>query len=307
MNIIYCLDETFVMPCCISIISLCKHNDNLNIYVFNDGLSRSSRSYIYQTGTEYGIDIQFVDMATTCLDRFPTTSEFSKSVYYRFLLAELFPDDDKLLYLDSDIIVSSSLKSLWETDIKDYACGCVMDFANGNITLRNRAGLYLKDIYFNSGVLLLNLAFWREHKIKDKLFHYVAENSKKILYPDQDALNGVLKGKVRHLGLRYNVQSGFFYEFSNVLFEQDYWEECLCACNNPAIIHFTSPDKPWYSNCRHPLKGEFLKYYELSIFKSKKLRSREKSFSERMNTLKLIIRLLKPAKVPYRKNREIRN
>lgn len=301
MNIVYCPDEKFVMPCCISIISLCEHNDKPNIYVFNDKLSKSALDCICETCLEYGVDVQFVDLSTNCLDRFPTTSEFPKSVYYRFLLPELFPDEDKLLYLDSDIIINGSLKLLWETDIKDYACGCVMDFANGNITLRNRAGLYSKDKYFNSGVLLLNLKFWREHKVKNQLFEYIAKNSKIILYPDQDAMNGVLKEKVYHLELQYNVQSGLFYEFSHVLFERDYWDECQYACNYPVIIHFTSPDKPWYSNCRHPLKAEFLKYYKRSLFKSVKLKRREKSFSDIIYTAKLIARLFIPIKIPYRK------
>lgn len=288
------------MPCCISIMSLCEHNNQLNLYVFNDGLNRKTLDSLYKVGIEYGVKVQFIEAPTFCLDRFPVNQQFPKSIYYRLLLPELFPNEDKLLYLDSDTIVNDSLESLWKTNIDGFACGCVMDFASGNIVVRNRVGLNTCDIYFNSGVLLINLKYWKENNLKELLFDYLGKQNATCLYPDQDALNAVLKGKVKYLDLRYNVQSGFFYEYSKILFERKYWESCLSACHNPVIIHFTTPDKPWFSGCLHPLSSVFLKYYKKSIFRNRKLLKRRNSKIEILFVFKLIVRLFVPAKLSYR-------
>lgn len=48
------------------------------------------------------------------------------------------------------------------------------------------------DSYFNSGVLLINLDYWREKKLMYKALDYIAKNGNNLVFYDQDVLNALL-------------------------------------------------------------------------------------------------------------------
>ena len=66
------------------------------------------------------------------------------------------------------------------------------------------------DAYFNSGVLLINLDYWREHNITQQLLDFVCTNPNKCLLHDQDAINAVLYGKIRRLQFNMIFKIFFF-------------------------------------------------------------------------------------------------
>ena len=89
----------------------------------------------------------------------PLRAHYSIDTYTRLWIADLFPEDvDKVLYLDSDIIVAGDIGALWRTEMGDAVLGAV--------TIPGSTRCAAFDIpesygYFNSGVLLVNLARWR--------------------------------------------------------------------------------------------------------------------------------------------------
>ena len=180
--------------------------------------------------------------------------------------------EEKVIYLDCDIIVTANLKDLWNTDLTNRACGVIEDQRSDDITVQNRTGLYKS--YFNSGVLVMNLEYWREHHTTIKLTDYIAKDSHKSIYPDQDALNIVIGNEVTFLEYTYNYQQLFFQPEEERLLHKSKWRKLQLDGKLPTIIHYTHDIKPWHRLCGHPLKDQFLKYKALSPWKRECAKSR---------------------------------
>lgn len=182
-----------------------------------------------------------------------SSGRFARAIWLRALLPQLLPACDKLLYLDSDIIVVSDIAPLWAeplgTDLLAAVTNPLYPFMPPYP--RQRLGIQDPALYFNSGVLLMNLAAMRAEKTLDKLRDF-ARNNPDCLYPDQDAYNIVCKGRWRMLRPRWNAQSTFFELKPEQLPGSREW--AIQARNEPAIIHFIGPFKPWHYLCRHPLQ-----------------------------------------------------
>ena len=136
----------------------------------------------------------------------------STAALYKFNIANLFPDIDRLLYLDGDILVQNNLETIFEIDISDVYAAVVKDYKpmTYNPPQVEKLGVN-HSAYFNSGVMLLNLKKFREDDLFHKLLDYRLHGIN--FFMDQDALNVVFAEKVVYLPLYYNVMSsvmGYF-------------------------------------------------------------------------------------------------
>lgn len=162
------------------------------------------------------------------------------SALYRLKLSSL-TDVDKVIYLDSDIVVLDDISKLWNYDIKDYLAGAVEDKYSDLMTCR--AELKDGDIYFNSGVMLMNLKRFREENLEEKIFNKLSEAEND--YSDQDVLNYICQNRVLYLPLRYNLMltTDDPNAFPN---RKDEYNEAL---ENPFILHYSI--KPWILPVQH--------------------------------------------------------
>ena len=273
MNIALCTDEKYSFPCGVCVTSILENNkeEGCCIYILTDGLKQETIEKFKQLQNKYKQKIDIITINDKLFDGLKISDRFPKSIYYRFLLPQLL-NEDKIIYLDCDIIVTSSLMNLWDTDINNFACAVVEDQKSDDITIQNRLGLY-KD-YFNSGVLLINLEYWREKDIANKLIEFIHQNPDICLYPDQDALNYVLCDRVKFLDYKYNYQELFYQPKEHILLHKNKWEKLDLAGSTPTIMHYTGCIKPWVKACPHPYKKLFIKYQAISPWKDKKIRSR---------------------------------
>jgi lipopolysaccharide biosynthesis glycosyltransferase len=210
--------------------------------------------------------ITFHEVAGPRLDALPSQSRFTAAMWHRFFLPELLDKGDKLLYLDADTIVCSSLKPLWRTNLSGYWLGAVTNVFQPNHRARPKSlGLPSRDVYFNSGVLLMNLAEMRRDRITDRLLALVAERGKEFEWPDQDALNLVLGERRLRLHPRWNATNALRQEWSKGTFER--WERQR-ALHLPSIRHFEGPDanKPWHPNCAERQRKLYWKHRHATPF-----------------------------------------
>ena len=188
---------------------------------------------------------------------------------------------------------------LWNINIEEYAYAAVHDCTEGIIEYYNRLEYSQKYGYFNNGVLLINLNYFRKNKVVDDLYKFIEEYPEKILYVDQDVFNHVLHSKILPIHFKYNCQNGFFLRICDM--EIDYYgykKEIDEAVKDPVIVHFTaSAHKPWLKGCKHPMTEEFLYYKEKTAFANMKLWKRKKKNRERIIAVAQILGL---AKVPPR-------
>ena len=219
-----------------------------------------------------------------------TNQHVTVASYYRLFLTQLLPQEiRKVIYLDGDIIVRGSVSDLWNLDISNVALAAVKDMDERMNLLR--VDYPVKYGYFNAGVLLINLSYWREHHLLEKFISFMVNHSDKIIYHDQDVLNFTLFDQKVWLPMKYNAQNGFFFKKKYQLFDSKGYETGLDeASNNPAIVHFTL-GKPWLKFTSNPYRKDFWRYIKQTPWNGYKAvlkrKQGESIFELIKNTLKI--------------------
>lgn len=192
----------------------------------------------------------------------------------------MLPDNiHKVLYLDGDIIVYDDLTELWNTDVKGYAVAAGQSILNKSIELIQKLGYDPKYGYFNSGVLLINMDYWRENHVVDLFVDYINKNMDNLRFADQDVLNPIFCDKRLELSIRYNFCTGFLLnENYRVKFPADLIYEIDKWYKSPCIIHFHSNNKPWNSDCDNIYRWIWRKYRDETKWKGYLVKRNELSF-----------------------------
>lgn len=260
MEILCCTDHNFVIPLGVMMHSLCVNNksNELHFHVFIDETVTEEQKKELREVINEGNTLNFYLVDVSSIEKYliVKVANFPISIYYRLLLADILPETvHKVLYLDADIIVRHDLSELWNTDISDYALAAVTD-QNRIEESSKRLGYSPNLGYFNSGVLLFNLDYFRKNNITTKLIEFIKHNPDKLACPDQDALNYVLREEKGSLPLKYNVQEGF-YRIPPTTSKTTELEKAL---HDPYIVHFSTNEKPWKRSCHHPLRNLYYEY-----------------------------------------------
>lgn len=179
----------------------------------------------------------------------------SVETYYRFLIQEILPNYDKVLYLDSDLIVEGDIARLFNTDLGDTWLAAVrdIDFV-GNVNMKNGDRLrYAKSIlkmddpydYFQAGVLVLNTRKLRDAYSMDEWLKFASDD--RYIYNDQDVLNAYCEKHVTFLDYSWNVMINCCCRIENVFSYAPHhmFDEFLASRNAEKIIHYAGVEKPW--------------------------------------------------------------
>lgn len=260
MNIALCTDENFTIPALVCITSIFENNKNedCHIYVLTDGISVRAREKFMMLANVYDQDIDVLNIDKRHFEGLAVSDRYPVSMYYRFLLPEMLPSEKIILYLDCDIIVRGSLKPLFDINLNDFALGAVVSQSCDYVKWTN--DLKLSSQFFNSGVLLMNLCYWRENDVFSQLIEWTAKSKTDMWLPDQYALNKVLEGKVLYLDYTYNFQERWTYNIEGAYVHYNRWQDIMEAGKDPVIVHYCDAEKPWFVECQHKYKSDFLKY-----------------------------------------------
>ena len=271
INILCASDNKYIPYCGIMLTSVFENNKGLDVhaYVLIDApLSKKNRCKMDNLAKQYGQKIHFVMVDNSMLQYYPTKDMpyWSIAMYYRIFAAELLPADiDTILYLDCDIIVNGSLKELFQIDMTNRAIAAAEDIYTYTDIRQTTLGYPAEAGYFNSGVLLMNLDYWRKHGISKKCLHYLADNYAKLSANDQDVLNAVLWNKRVLLPLKYNYQVQFLSKYFYDLQKEEMQKEVLDTYVSPIIIHYAYAIKPWsIMYYKKPFLNEWAHYKHIS-------------------------------------------
>lgn len=282
MNILLCTDNIYAMPTGVLMHSVCDHDKDVQFYVFvDDAFSADNRKRLSDIAELYGSGISFYTISQQQTANMPVKREdqpgyITKSAYNRLFAALMLPDGvRKVIYLDGDIVVRKSLRPLWEMDIDGYAVGVVNDMHELKHINSHRLPYDMKDGYFNSGVLLINVEYWRQHDCMS-LFNDITEDYQEVLtLHDQDVLNIAFHDKKKWLPVTYNMQNGFLYKNQKLWNVPEIEEELNVMKHDPVVVHFSTWDKPWKLECFHPYCKDWRKYFFRSVWCDDKLTDEE--------------------------------
>lgn len=211
INILCATDKKFVPYCGIMLTSIFENNQSENVCVYiliDDSVWANEKETLERLSTTYNQSVQILSVDSVLFDKYPINENWSKAMYYRLLVADLLPESvEKIIYFDCDIIVTRSLREMWDIDITDYAIAGVMDAYSKALCWH--VGLTDEKSYFNSGCVLINLDYWRQHTIGNACINYLNTHADDLWCPDQDVLNAVLAQQKLLLPLKFNFQIQF--------------------------------------------------------------------------------------------------
>jgi lipopolysaccharide biosynthesis glycosyltransferase len=193
------------------------------------------------------------------VEHLPSLDRFGRIVWLRFLLPRLLPSVDRVLYLDADTLVLGSLEPLLEIDLAGLPLAAVSNVVEEDLWPHVRSlGVDDPRHFFNSGVLLMDLARMRAEGSVDALLRVAVERSDELRWPDQDALNIVFAGRWHQLHPRWNAQNSLWgwRPRADHVFGRATVEE---AISDPGVVHFEGPlvCKPWHALNHHPWRAAY--------------------------------------------------
>lgn len=229
-----------------TIKSICAHNRNLKFYVFNDDISSEWFQLMSKRLELLSSEIVNVKITNHSLrDYNLPLSHLSYAAFFRYFIPQ-FVKEDKALYLDSDIVVRSNIDELFLEDITDYPLAAVADA--------------LVPSTFNSGVMLINVALWKQENATERLLELTNEFHDSS-FGDQGILNRLFENRWYALDSSYNFMVGMDTVARNYEIE-NWYTDSLELEETAKIIHFTG-DKPWYQVNLNRFREDWWFYYSL--------------------------------------------
>lgn len=275
IDVVCCTDGNYVMQTSVLILSTCSQNaqEEITFHIITDGsVTAKDKRRMEGVIAPFGcMKMLFYCVKDEWFESLKVSSAFTKATFYRLSMAEILPPTvNKVLYLDGDMIVTGSIRPLWDMDISDVALAAVPDVCEDDPSIYERLEYPQELGYFNGGVQLINIAYWRREKMLPVFLGLVRKNPERFKYYDQDVLNCVFNRKKKVLPLKYNVQNEVFFKVKN-WDTKKFGASLEEAIKKPVIVHFTRSQKPWIVGCPHPYTAEFNRYREMTPWRHRSI------------------------------------
>ena len=262
--LVFASNDAFAPVCAVAIKSVLMSSDpnrNYDIIILHKDIVIQTQYWIRKCLEEFNnAHITFYN-TTSIIERYDLrpSNHITIETYYRFLIPDILPDYDKVLYLDCDLICRDDISKLYDTDLGDKWIGATLDpDMQGQLSLNKNTRKYVVDVlnlknpyeYFQAGVLLLNTKELRKQYRTEQWLKFASQPYR---YGDQDILNKYCQGHVLNLELKWNLlidcenfRVPVLIEASPNALRLEYHK----ARKNPSIIHYAGFQKPWNTpNC----------------------------------------------------------
>lgn len=258
--IFFACDDNFVKYTLVSLTSIMENASkefNYEVHILNTNISENIKQEILKLNDDNGnFKIDFSDVTKyldSVADKFPVRDYYSKTTYFRMFIAEMYPEYDKAIYIDSDTVVLGDISEFYNHDLKE----CLVGACNEQAMLQEKLyGDYVEIVtgvnsrlYFNAGLLLINCRKFREEKILEQFIKLLDVYNFRVTQ-DEDYLNVLCKDRVFWIDNSWNVEI-----FGKIKYPED----------KINMIHYMMWNKPWkVKDCT--LSKYFWKYAEKTVF-----------------------------------------
>ena len=253
--IFYALDERFLKYGIVSLYSLRENavsGNTYKIYFLHTDVTDESRAKVKNLLERPGFEIYFENVGEyleSIAHKFPLRDYYSKTTYFRLFIADMHPEYDKAIYIDSDTIIQGDMSDLFDVDIKGFILGACHEQAMVQV---NEYGAYVekclgldRNLYFNAGLLLINCVEFRNRNVLDR-FIQTLQVYDCVVTQDEDYLNLLCKDHVKFIDQRWNTEI-----FGTIPY----------PIEEAKVLHYIMFNKPWhYETCPHA--DIFYKYAE---------------------------------------------
>jgi lipopolysaccharide biosynthesis glycosyltransferase len=291
-NVVYSCDGSYWAHLYVSLYSLLMNNPDtaFDVYILTDTPDRrfvDSLPSLDSLHKDFRVQYLMIDpylFANAPLE----IKYFSVATYYRLMIGKILPDSaTRLVYIDVDTIVRRPLDDYLALDISDCVLAATPNYFTPDFETiygsnAARLGMPEGELYFNAGVLLINLDRWRANRVEEQCLEFIHEaipDPRKLHFADQDPLNAVLVGKWKSVGPNYNYVE---WTLDTRRFRDTDVTKQLGGQipeDGPAIVHYAYPDKPWNGGCPHPYASDYWIYRMRTPYADRKKHFRSKIIS----------------------------
>ncbi len=277
MNILYQCNDKYAPYCGISVTSLFENNkdaDSICVYILDDNISDINKNKFSILAEKYDREIKYIEtqpLISKMKELGIPTYRGSYTTNMKMFVNEFIADDvDRLIYIDSDTIVSGSLSDLLAVDFNGKPIAMVLDSLVEKY--KCLVGLKEEDRYFNSGVLLFNVKQWKEQKCTEKIIEHTKKVRAQYSAPDQDLINLNIRDDILLLSPKFNMQPALYMfdlkTYFKVFNNPSYYSmsEIEETKKDVRIYHFfrVMGEFPWHKDNLHPFNDLFDKYMKIS-------------------------------------------
>jgi lipopolysaccharide biosynthesis glycosyltransferase len=247
-----------------SLLSNASTPENIHIHLISDNISSDNCEKLTRCVDSFGASLHIIPADNKRYENLPTL-RYGTAAYQRISLGDYLPETaDKVIYLDCDILVLSDIKQLWEQPLDNKPLAAV---ENLSPKACKSLGFSRKD-YFNSGVLIADLQWWRKNSMYDQAVSFIKQHHSELQYIDQCTLNHIFQDNWKKLPLSWNQQADIYGVLKKYSDGCGYSKnELQQAAINPGIVHFIGKQKPWLLDCFHPYKSVYTDYLEKTPWK----------------------------------------
>ena len=265
MTIAYASDKNYAALTAISAVSALRHNPGARIVLLGYNLEADAQELVRSRVEKAGGEFVYKDVSPAIgkLIEQGVCPYTSYAAYARIFIPEMLEEEGRVLYLDCDTLVDGPLDELFSLDLHDKP------FALGYDCILSHFKRYIRQPpelpYYNTGVMLIDLAAWRSHRCTERILAELAHPSGPNPLGDQDIIVRVFPQETQPIDPKWNFLSQFFLlsykglrriigERENLLFSPEAYIE---ARQHPVIYHFSGHTlgRPWFTSSRHPMRS----------------------------------------------------
>ena len=289
--LVFAVDDNYAPFLCVALRSIIDNASTdyyYKVYILNTGLCEDNKKRIVSIAEELSDDlsVDYVDVADrmdAIKDKTALRDYYTNTTYYRIFIPSLFPQYDKILYLDSDMVFLDDISKLYNVDLGDNIFAAIHEEAMSTF---DAFGVYSEQFlgvermrYFNAGLLVINAVEYRKADVENAFINLMTEHKFRVAQ-DQDYLNVVCKDRITYLDVGWNKTP-----IPDMTFDD----------KDVKVIHYKLNFKPWhYENVRY--EEPFWQYAKKTPYYNDLIKMREEySQAEKERDDLAFVNLLKMA------------
>ena len=255
--------------------NMCGEAEKVRLFVMDCGITEENRQRLIKQAERFGnAEMIFYDIDKKLDAVMPKVkTRWHRAIYGRLFLNELpalYPDMDRLVYLDCDLLMDAPVTELFTMDLQGKCLAAVTDADNS--PRKQALGIDPECAYINSGVLAIDTSRWTELDASRRIIEYINGFPEALLYPDQDAINFVLGHEIVILPPEYNMMWMICERDIPKMIDRipDFYytaDQLEYALYHPRVVHFAGHDMWSFDGITPVAAGVFKKYRAMSDWK----------------------------------------
>ncbi|HVN62446.1 MAG TPA: glycosyltransferase [Gaiellaceae bacterium] len=248
-------DEAYAGPAALALLSAAESTTHpVGCAILVDSLTPATTERVAAAFAHAGVPLQLVELDADCFAALPVHERLSRTTYGRLYLSHIQTTAERILWLDGDTLTVASIDELVSVDLNGAAVAATQDvvvpFVSSpyGVTAWQRLGLLPATGFFQAGVMLIDIARWREQQIEARTLDYARNAHDESTLADQGPLNAILAGNWMPLEPRWNARAKMDWSIAIGRWVVSRWG--IQRRQDFAILHFFGARKPWRSD--HP-------------------------------------------------------